>query len=285
MLTDSVFITVLPADTTDLGILRTCEGTPVEIFGNMTETPGLYTQTLSNIAGCDSLIYLNLEVVPNTEEILQRCPPGAVLVFGEEITDAGSYCRSFTSSLGCDSMHCITVMDLPVPELPDPDTFYFVLGGSVVLPGPDGYMSYLWSPADSLSCTTCQSPVANPIDTMEYQLVLVTADSCLDTLIYRVVPYPPCDPARILIPNAFTPDGDGVNDVFSALPYEGSEVISHLIIYNRWGQKVYEASGPNAAWDGTTFGEPAPSDVYVWLLEVLCDGERKIRKGDVTVLR
>ncbi|MCC6459153.1 MAG: gliding motility-associated C-terminal domain-containing protein, partial [Saprospiraceae bacterium] len=57
-------------------------------------------------------------------------------------------------------------------------------------------------------------------------------------------------------------------------------------IYNRWGQKLYESSGPNAAWDGTSNGKPVPSDVYVWLLELRCSGEEKaVQKGDVTVLR
>lgn len=284
-LVDSVYVTVLLPDTVDLGTVRTCEGTPVDIFGMLTDVPGLYSLELMNAANCDSLIYLTLETTPNTEETLARCAPDTVLVFGQAVTVAGLYCETFTSSLGCDSTHCIQVMDYPVPELPDPDTFYIAQGGSVVLPGPDGYASYLWIPADSLSCTTCQSPVASPTDTMEYRLLLRTEDGCFDTVIYRVVPFPPCDPARIRIPNAFTPDGDGHNDVFAVVPYEGSEVISRLVIYNRWGQKVYEASGANAAWDGTTFGNPAPSDVYVWLLEVLCDGERKLRKGDVTVLR
>ncbi len=286
VLSDSLAVTVLPADTIDLGTLLTCEGTPVDIFGTLTETPGLYTQSLTNANGCDSLVYLNLEIVPHTAETITRCAPDTVLVFGEPVTEAGMYCETFESSLGCDSIHCITITDFPVPDLPDPDTFYIVQGGSVTLPGPDGYVSYLWTPADYLSCTDCQSPVASPPDTMEYTLLLLTGDGCTDTLIYRVVVFPPCDPARIRVPNAFTPDGDGVNDVFQAVPIEGSEVISRLTIYNRWGQKVYETTGPNASWDGTTFGEPAPSDVYVWLLEVLCDGEdKKFRKGDVTVMR
>ncbi|MBK8924229.1 MAG: gliding motility-associated C-terminal domain-containing protein [Saprospirales bacterium] len=286
-LTDSLTVAVLPADTLDLGVLRTCQGTPVDIFGALTETPGLYSDIRPAITtGCDTLVYLRLEVVPNTEEAISKCVADTLLIFGKPVTEAGVYCETFESSLGCDSTHCIVLSTFMVPELPDPDTFYFVLGGSVQLPGPDGYASYLWAPAEYLSCTTCQSPFASPPDTMEYTLALRTGDGCKDTLIYRVAPFPPCDPARIRIPNVFTPDGDKVNDTFTVVPYEGVEVIARLTIYNRWGQKVYDASGPNAAWDGTTFGEPAPSDVYLWLLEVLCNGdERKYRRGDVTVLR
>lgn len=285
-LTDSVFVMVSPTDTTDLGILRTCEGTPVDVFGTLTETPGLYTRSLTNIHGCDSLVLVNLEIVPHTEETLARCPRDTVIVFGVAVTEPGLYCDTLMSSIGCDSIHCIVVSDYIVPLLSDPDTFYITQGTSIVLPGPAGYQSYHWMPGDYLNCTDCQSPTASPPDTIEYTLTLTTSDGCPDTVIYRVVPLPPCDPARIRVPNAFTPDNDGVNDTFTAVPYEGNEVITRLTIYNRWGQKVYEVTGPNAAWDGTTSGKPAPSDVYVWLLEVLCDGDGiKFRKGDVTVLR
>jgi gliding motility-associated-like protein len=290
VLQDSVSIAIFFADTTDLGKLRTCEGTPVDVFGTPTDVPGLYTQLLSNAGGCDSLVFLTLEVTPHTQENISRCAPDPVLVFGEPVTEAGTYCRTFTSSLGCDSTHCVVVSDFSIPDLPEEaDTIYFLSGTSVVLPGPGGYASYLWVPADGLSCTTCPSPTATPpMDTMTYTLFVRTGDDCPDTIVYRLIAFPPCDPARIRVPNAFTPDGDGVNDTFTVVPFEGVEVVARLTIYNRWGQKVYEATGPTAAWDGTTFGEPAPSDVYVWLLEVLCGGgeeERKFRKGDVTVLR
>jgi gliding motility-associated-like protein len=101
-----------------------------------------------------------------------------------------------------------------------------------------------------------------------------------------VVLNPPCDPARIHIPNAFTPNGDKDNDVFTIVPYEGTAVIERLTIYNRWGQRIYTGSGPAAGWDGTSDGKPAPADVYVWILEVRCEGEEKgVRHGDVTLLR
>ncbi len=287
VLTDSVQVTVYQPDTTDAGILRTCEGTPVDVFGTLTETAGAYRDTLTNANGCDSLVLVVLEVVPNTESEIFRCAPDTVFVFGIPVTAAGTYCDTIASSLGCDSIHCITVRDFPIPTLPEvADTIYFQEGTSVVLPGPGGYAAYQWTPVDWLDCPTCPSPTATPPDTITYTLVVFTDDNCPDSVLYFLIPFPPCDPARISMPNTFTPDGDGVNDTFAPVVHEGVEVVGRLTIYNRWGQKVYESENPNAAWDGTTFGEPAPSDVYVWLLEVLCTGEeRKLRWGDVTVLR
>jgi gliding motility-associated-like protein len=100
-----------------------------------------------------------------------------------------------------------------------------------------------------------------------------------------VLVFPPCDPHRLLIPNAFTPNGDGVNDAFSVVPFEGLESVLELTIYDRWGKKVYVGSGATAAWDGLINGRPAPSDVYVYQLLVSCNGEKTPLTMEVTLLR
>jgi gliding motility-associated-like protein len=89
-------------------------------------------------------------------------------------------------------------------------------------------------------------------------------------------------------PNAFTPNGDGVNDVFRPL-FRCPVLTSYFRVYNRWGQVVFESREPDAAWDGKTDGVEAASDVYAWQLEyeVLRDGiaEKRKEKGDVALLR
>lgn len=88
----------------------------------------------------------------------------------------------------------------------------------------------------------------------------------------------------MLIPNAFTPNGDGVNDLFRAVPCEGCGTLAKMTIYDRWGNLVYEGT-QNPAWDGRKDGELAPPDVYVWIIEVQC-GEGNIKKtGGVALLR
>jgi gliding motility-associated-like protein len=89
-------------------------------------------------------------------------------------------------------------------------------------------------------------------------------------------------------PNAFTPNGDGVNDTFKPL-FFCPVLTTSFKIYNRWGQKVFETRDPNAAWDGKVDGTEAPSDVYAWQVEyeVLREGQQRklMGKGDVTLLR
>lgn len=89
-------------------------------------------------------------------------------------------------------------------------------------------------------------------------------------------------------PNAFTPNGDGVNDTFKPL-FFCPVLTTNFKIYNRWGDKVFETRDPNAAWDGKTDGSEAPSDVYVWQVEyeVVREGrqQKMMEKGDVALLR
>jgi gliding motility-associated-like protein len=89
-------------------------------------------------------------------------------------------------------------------------------------------------------------------------------------------------------PNAFTPNGDGANDVFKPV-FDCPALTMHFLIYNRWGNVVFETNDPSGGWDGKTMGKDAPSDVYVWTLEyvVVFNGtQQKINeKGDVTLLR
>jgi gliding motility-associated-like protein len=89
-------------------------------------------------------------------------------------------------------------------------------------------------------------------------------------------------------PNAFTPNGDNSNDVF--MPVFGCPALTmNLHVYNRWGNEVYHGTDPAGGWDGNADGQPAPSDVYVWILEyeVERDGVRSTlqERGQVTLIR
>jgi gliding motility-associated-like protein len=110
-------------------------------------------------------------------------------------------------------------------------------------------------------------------------------NGCETGVTYRVLVFPPCSEKNLQIPNAFTPNGDSVNDVFEAVPHEGFEVVHSLNIFNRWGEKIFSETGANARWDGKIDGVPAPSDVYIWILEVDCSGSLTPVKGNVTLLR
>ncbi len=90
----------------------------------------------------------------------------------------------------------------------------------------------------------------------------------------------------LLMPNAFSPNGDGINDIYK--PKEGYQNIKefHAYIYNRWGQKLFEWSDPATGWDGTYNGKPVKEGVYFCLVKAKgADGKTYQIKRDVNLLR
>jgi gliding motility-associated-like protein len=98
-----------------------------------------------------------------------------------------------------------------------------------------------------------------------------------------------CDEAKVRIPDAFTPNGDGHNDRWTILG--AISIVNHLVIYDRWGVKVFEAdhfypADPRSGWDGTMGGRPAPGGVYAYEVEMQCPaGGVFVRKGTVVLIR
>jgi gliding motility-associated-like protein len=92
---------------------------------------------------------------------------------------------------------------------------------------------------------------------------------------------------RIWAPNAFRPDGDGLNEEFVIVVEDIEQTSVHLRIFNRWGELIHETKGQQARWDGRINGELAKNDVYVWMLSARtkCGFEDIDRMGHVTVIR
>ncbi len=94
-----------------------------------------------------------------------------------------------------------------------------------------------------------------------------------------------CCGDNFFVPNAFSPNGDGRNDVFE-LPLDINSKLMQLSIYNRWGQRVYQQFSNTRPWDGTFAGQPLPSGTYFYDITVSCkDGRLVHRKGDLVLIR
>ncbi|MFT3747466.1 MAG: PKD domain-containing protein [Agriterribacter sp.] len=182
----------------------------------------------------------------------------------------------------------IQVLVYDLPHVTAPADEEIVAGNQIRLiskSSPD-VVSWQWSPANYLNCTNCADPVAVPLATTTYNITVTNANGCKasDEVLIKMQ----CDEAKVFIPNAFTPDGDGVNDVFRIL---GISYVKHLTIYNRYGKKVFERSNfigmdKNLAWDGTVNGIPQQTDTYVYFVEMQCEtGGVFTRKGTVTLIR
>lgn len=281
-------IEALNVDTVQLAALITCAGVPVNVLGTMTSTAGTYQITGQNVNGCDSTTLQTLTVLPEiiTEEQQGFCFGDSLLVFDSLFTESGTLSLNYSAINGCDSIHLVTVTEKQALVLAPLDTIFGTFGQIITLTGPNGYITYVWEPMPTPPCPNCPS-VSYPADSSgyhEYLLTVADEDTCSGQLLFRVVVFPPCSADSLRIPNAFTPNGDGFNDVFRVVKHEGAEVVSSLEIYDRWGEKVYENQG-DAYWDGTIKGEPGPSDVYVYIVKITCGELVSKRVGDVTLLR
>jgi gliding motility-associated-like protein len=142
-----------------------------------------------------------------------------------------------------------------------------------------------WQNDASLSATDIADPTAKPQETTTY-IVTATADNgCTirgETTI--TVVFPACDEPYVFFPTGFSPNGDTQND---ALKLEASfGVEAYWVIYDRWGEKLFEAKSVDDTWDGTFKGSPMPAETYGYYLRVLClNGNTLEKKGNVTLLR
>ncbi len=95
----------------------------------------------------------------------------------------------------------------------------------------------------------------------------------------------PTDTCVFEYPNVFTPDGNGVNDVFSVVSNCDTGYSVEMMIYDRWGNRVFSSNGSNIAWDGNIGGKAAASGVYIFSATVVSEFDQMVFRGSVTLLR
>jgi len=145
-----------------------------------------------------------------------------------------------------------------------------------------GGANYDWSPPDFLNDAHISNPVSSLTNDQTYFLTVKNADGCeaRDTIHIKVF-----DRLDVYVPTAFTPNGDGRNDIFHVIA-PGLKQLRFLRIYNRWGQMVFETKNPPQGWDGNVNGKPSDTQVYVWIVAGIDYlGNPIERKGAVTLIR
>lgn len=145
--------------------------------------------------------------------------------------------------------------------------------------------TYIWSPnTDDTGLVVTVSPPETTI----YTVIVTDAKGC-EYVLSAMVTVTLCSEDSFFVPDIFTPNGDGVNDnhcVHSPLSSLTDSIKLQLVIFDRWGEMVFESLSFDDCWDGTFNGAALAPDVYGYLLEVTCpEGEKITKKGNVTVLR
>lgn len=197
---------------------------------------------------------------------------------------------------GRDSDHCfvdsakVPVIVYPVPRIFAGNDTTVSTGSTIQLhtvSSPD-IIKWKWSPFNGLSCIECPSPNVSVKGSATYRVDVMNEGGCKssDDITITAV----CNGGNYFLPNTFSPNGDGSNDVFYVRG-KGVNRIHSLRVFNRWGQIVFEKrdimpNDPSAGWDGTFNGKKADMDVYIYIAEVICENSAIVPlKGDVTLIR
>lgn len=262
--TGQVTITVIqPIQVAVTGKGEICQGETVNLKAGGAEV----YKWINDIAG------LNNVNIPNP-----AATPGVTTTYTITGSDAHS-CFTDTAE--------ITIQVRPAPTVNAGPDVQVLPGETVPLQaiGSNDVTYWKWAPATYLSCTSCSNPVCTPLNASSYTVTVKNQYGCaaVDTMEVKLL----CSEDRIRIPNAITPNGDGKNDVFLI---RGIAIVKHLVIFNRWGQKIFDrsnfmADNRSLCWDGSINGQPAETGTYVYFVEIDCPGGSFTKKGTLELVR
>ncbi|MFK8104282.1 MAG: gliding motility-associated C-terminal domain-containing protein [Saprospiraceae bacterium] len=202
---------------------------------------------------------------------------------------AGRYEIIVSSAPGCSVRQEVVVESVVSLEIVTEELVEMKLGEekelSIFSADPD--LSYTWTPATGLSCADCANPIASPLESTTYSVLVSNAEGCVQRLEIFVAVNTEKD---VFIPNAFSPNNDGVNDFFTIYGGEKIAKIRSFQVFNRWGASVYKTANfmPNdeqSGWNGQVNNKPLSRGVFVYVFEVeFIDGKTEIFQGDVTLV-
>jgi len=296
-----------------------CDGDSAFLGGAFQNTSGAYNDTIfgGNIFGCDSVIITNLIVNPTPPNVLVTgldtiClgnlfilsatgtgngiiqwfsdASGNVLLdtgntFEPIITATGTFIYYFNEIIG----NCTGPIDLFTVFVDDVTAIINATPTSGILPlevyfgnGSQGATSYFWDFGDG-NTSTAFDPTYIYNDEGIFQVMLIATNGiCYDTAFINIETTPT---SSFIIPNVFTPNGDGNNDVFTVLATNLKSIEGE--IFNRWGQKMFAWDNINGYWDGRTLsGSEAPDGTYFYIIKAVGkDGKEFSKQGTLSLIR
>ncbi len=315
---DTIITVVIPNSSSTVITQTTnsiCQGDNILLGGGLQTTAGVYYDTLTTSIGCDSIVETTLSInalpviIASIDDTI--CPGIA-----SNISTSGGISYNWDNGLGAGQNHAVTPLTTTTyvvtgtdangcqnsdtvivnvelgtlanagidQELCD-DILTFTLNGNILLiPGETG----LWA-------TTSSTVIANPnmpnslgsgltigSHTFIWTITNATCPPSADSIVITVIS---CEPSSIIVPNVFTPNGDGSNDVFIV---EGTNLVSvEGQIFNRWGQLMFSWNNVRGSWDGRTpASSEAPDGTYFYIIEALGgDGTEYFEKGGFSLIR
>ncbi len=237
-------------------------------------------ELLQTSGGQQPLRYL-LDGIPVNAPRIEHVPPGIHHMLLADANDC-----SVSKDIFVETPSSITVQ-LPQEAFILPGTAY-TMNPLFSIP-PDSIAWMNWSPPEFLNCSDCPNPsVSGLSEDTQFMLQVSSSSGCITKASILIHAFQ----KKIWIPNAFSPNGDQINDLFYPSIPDGSYTrIRNFLIYNRWGEEVYRKNDiqhntMQSGWDGRFSGQQASPGVYVYLIEVEWnDGTTEKFSGDLNLIR
>lgn len=277
--------------------INTVNGCETSDTLRITRAPEPWDMVIDQESGCDQLGWILVDSVYGGEGPYQYSVDGGQTFSKEALFEElppGTYQIVIRDRNGCElgygerviiprKIRIVSVEDLTL-DLGDDGEF------RVEVNLPDNQISeIIWTPDEDLSCSDCLNPRIKGIRDGVYKIYVEDIYGCSDSATLYLYVQRNVD---VFIPNVFSPDGDNLNDGFTAFVKEGQarEIVSFQI-FSRWGEMVFQTdhipvNDPSVGWDGNFSDEEAMSGVYTYLMKILfIDDSVGMYSGDVTLMR
>lgn len=265
---DTIYLTNLAVNdptsfTQDISI---CENETFIIGNNVYSESGEYEDVMVNQFGCDSIVTTNLTVTSTSEFSISDtiCLGDTLWMDNTPLFEKGEYNFEYANSLGCDS---IVTLDLQIR-----DNSNEVIITDTICPGDTAFVENTAF-----------------VEEGEYSFNYQSIHGCDSMVFVNIVErsFQACNSidCSVYFPNVFSPNGDGVNEYFEPLSKEYKSTL--LIIFDRWGNKVFESTTETPKWDGRMNGKEVAQGVYVFVAMGTCGNSERIKKlhGNITLIR
>ena len=266
-------ITIIPS-------YNNCIGLPVSF--NITVTPRFLLGDDLEIDSCYNSA-VNLNLLYNTTNLITNWTlNNNPVINAEHIITSGNYQLIATNSANCSDTVIVRINILPKVVANAGQDTIAVLGQPHQLIGSGG-ISFLWTPTSPIiSLSTISNPVVILYQDQSFYLETKDIGGCkgFDTVFVKVYEGP-----EYYIPNSFTPNNDGLNDIFRPIPV-GIISTDYFRIYNRYGQLLFQTNSWLKGWDGTYKGNPQQNGTYIWMIKGSDNRGKPIqKKGTVILIR
>jgi gliding motility-associated-like protein len=268
----TVNITIVPIIPSTKTIdMSSCSSVPFE--GEIYSSSTILDSTFKSVGGCDSVyrtVHITINPITTVTKTIDTTSCGDMVFNGITYTRSAVLNNTIKSIGGCDSVYNITNITInDIPEISAGGPTITILGdGSIELNGKilnnaGNNFTVAWSPDITISDTGILDPIVSPSLEQHYVLT-VTSGNCSASDVVDVI-----RAENISVPNIFSPNGDGINEVWDIKNIEQYSSAT-VKVFNRYGQFVFESDGgySKTPWDGTYNGQPLPVGAYFYVIRL-----------------